>query len=124
MLINHAACKTRIRSACCNLVSSNGETPLLDAGVPKWRPGWSRRGGADKRTVAEAVTEMAAGGRGSKRRRKREGLQRGERNRQWLLVFGWWLCWLPMVELMVGRPVMRVVVAETAERERERRKTA
>jgi hypothetical protein len=29
-----------------------------------------------------------------------------------------------MVELMVGRPVMRVVVAETAERERERRKTA
>ena len=58
------------------------------------------------------MTEMAAGGRGSKRRRKREGLQRGERNRQWLLVFGWWLCWLPMVELMVGRPVMRVVMAE------------
>jgi len=106
------------------LVSSNGETPLLDAGVPKWRPSWSRRGGADERTVAEAVAEMAAGGRGSKRRRKREGLQRGERNRQWLLVFGWWLCWLPMVELMVGRPVMRVVVAETTERERERRKTA
>jgi hypothetical protein len=28
------------------------------------------------------------------------------------LVVGWWLCWLPMVELMVGRPVMRVVAAE------------
>jgi hypothetical protein len=27
-------------------------------------------------------------------------------------VVGWWLCWLPVVELMVGRPVMRLVVAE------------
>jgi hypothetical protein len=24
----------------------------------------------------------------------------------------WWLCWLPVVDLMGGRPVMRVVVAE------------
>ena len=32
-------------------------------------------------TVAKAMTEMVVGGRGSKRRRrKREGLQRGERN--------------------------------------------
>jgi len=29
----------------------------------KWRPGWSRRGGADMRTVTEAVVEMVAGGR-------------------------------------------------------------
>jgi len=49
------------------------------------------------RTVAEAVAEVVAGGRGSKRRRKREGLQRGERNRRWLLAVGWWLCWLPVV---------------------------
>jgi hypothetical protein len=33
------------------------------------------------RTVVEIVAEVVAGGRGSKRRRtKREGLQRGERN--------------------------------------------
>jgi hypothetical protein len=63
------------------------------------------------------------GCRGSKRRRrKREGLQRGERNRRWLLVVGWWLCWLPVVELMVVRPVMRVVVAEGHGGERGRGK--
>jgi hypothetical protein len=68
------------------------------------------------------VEELAAGGRGSKRRRrKREGLQRGERNRRWLLVVVWWLCWLPVVELMVGRPVMRVVVAEGHGGERKKR---
>jgi hypothetical protein len=33
------------------------------------------------RTVAETVAKVVAGGKGSKRRRrKREGLQRGERN--------------------------------------------
>jgi hypothetical protein len=63
-------------------------------------------------TVVKPVVAVEVGGRGSKRRRKREGLQRGERNRRWLLVVDWWLCWLPVVELMVGRPVMRVVVAE------------
>ena len=43
-----------------NLVSSNGGAALLDTGAPKWRPGWLRRGGADVRTVAEAVVEMVA----------------------------------------------------------------
>jgi len=72
--------------------------------------------------VVKAVAEMVAGGRGSKRKgRKQEGLQRGERNQWWLLVVGWWLCWLPVVELMVGRPVMRVVVAEGHGGERKKR---
>jgi len=73
--------------------------------------------------VAGAVAEMVAGGRGSKRRRrrKRKGLQRGERNRRWLLVVGWWLCWFPVVELMVGGPVMRVVVAKGHGGERKKR---
>jgi len=36
------------------------------------------------------MEELAVGGRGSKgRRRKREGPQRGEINRRWLLVVGW-----------------------------------
>ena len=62
------------------LSCSNGEAALPVAGVPNCRPGWLTRGGADARMVAEAVTKMVAGGRGSKRRRrKREGLQRGER---------------------------------------------
>jgi hypothetical protein len=76
------------------------------------------------RTVAEAVTEMVAGGRGSKLKKKnaREGLQRGERDRRWLLVVGWWLCWLPMMKVMVGRPVMRVVVAEDHGGERKKKK--
>jgi hypothetical protein len=77
-------------------------------------------------TVVKPVVAVEVGDRGSKRRRKREGLQRGERNRQWLLVVGWWLCWIPVVELMVGRPVMRVVVVEGhgGERERKERKVA
>jgi hypothetical protein len=79
-------------------------------------------------TVVKLVVAVEVGGRGSKRRRrKREGLQRGERNRRWLLVVGWWLFWLPVVELMVGRPVMRVVVAEGhggEEREGKERKIA
>jgi hypothetical protein len=37
------------------------------------------------------------------------------------LVVVWWLCWLPVVELMVGRPVMRVVVAEGHDWERKKR---
>jgi len=45
------------------LSCSNGGAALPDTGVPKWRPRWSRRGGADVRTVAEAVAEMVAGGR-------------------------------------------------------------
>jgi len=45
-------------------------------------------------TVAKAVTEMVAGGRGSKRRRKMRG--RGCREER-LLVVGWWSCWLPVV---------------------------
>jgi hypothetical protein len=71
----------------------------------------------------EASAEVTvAGGRGSKRRRrKREGLQRGEGNRRWLLMVGWWLCWLPVVELMVGRPVMRVVVVAEGHSGEERR---
>jgi hypothetical protein len=57
------------------LSCSYGGVALPDAGVPKWRPGWSRRGEADVRTLAEAVAKMVVGGRGSKRRRrKREGL--------------------------------------------------
>ena len=44
-------------------VSSNGETALPDAGVPKWRPVWSRRGAADVRMMAEAVAETVVGGR-------------------------------------------------------------
>jgi len=37
-------------------------------------------------------------------------------------VVDWWLFWLPVVELMVGRSVMSVVVAEhTVERERKER---
>ena len=59
------------------------------------------------------VEELAVGGRESKkRRRKWEGLQIGERNWRWLLVVGWWLCWLPVVELVVTR---------MAGRERERK---
>jgi hypothetical protein len=73
-------------------------------------------------TVVKLVVAVEVGGRGSKRRRKREGPQRGERNQRWLLVVGWWLCWLPVVELMVGRPVMRVVVAEGHSGERGRGK--
>jgi hypothetical protein len=75
------------------------------------------------RTVAEAVTEMVAGGRGSKLKKKnaREGLQRGEIDRRWLLVVGWWLCWLPMMKVMVGRPMMRVVVAEDHGGERKKK---
>jgi len=62
------------------------------------------------RTVSEAVAEMVSHGRGSKRRRrKREGLQRGERNRRWLLVVGGWLCWLPVVELMMKKLVVSLV---------------
>ena len=75
------------------------------------------------KTVAEAVTEMVAGGRGSKLKKKknaREGLQRGERDRRWLLVVGWWLCWLPLIKVMVGRPVMRVVVAKDHGGERKK----
>jgi len=93
---------------------------LSDAGVPKWRPGWSRRGEADVRTVAEAVIEMVAGGKGSKKRRKRKGLQRGERNRRWLLVVGWWLCWLPVVDMVVEK----LVVAVTTERRERVKQTA
>jgi len=63
MLINLAACRTRIHSACSNSVSSNGEAALTDARVPKWRLVWSRRGAADVRMVVEAVAEMVAGGR-------------------------------------------------------------
>jgi hypothetical protein len=76
--------------------------------------------------VVKPVVAAEVSGRGSRRRRKREGMQRGERNRRWLLVVGWWLCWLPVVELMVGRPVMRVVVAEGhgGERGRGKRKIA
>ena len=53
-------------------------------------------------------------------RRKRG--KRGERNIKWLLVVGWWLRWLPVVEMMVGRPVMRVVVAEGDGGERRKKK--
>jgi hypothetical protein len=68
------------------------------------------------------MEELAADGRGSKRKgRKWEELLRRERNRRWLLVFGWWLCWLPVVELMVGRPVMRVVVAKGHNEEKKKR---
>ena len=64
------------------------------------------------------MEELAASGRGSKRRRrKREGLQRGERNRQWLMVVGWQLCWLPVVELVVA-PVGGWNGRERDERER------
>jgi len=93
---------------------------LPDAGVPKWRPGWSRREEADVRTVAEAMTEMVASGRGSKRRgRKWEGLQRGERNRRWLLMVGWWLCWLPVVELVVEKLVVALVGGRNSREKRE-----
>jgi len=77
------------------------------------------------RTVAEAVAEMVAGGRGSKRRRrKREGLQRGERNRRWLLVVGGWLCWLPVVELMMKKLVVSLVGGWIDEERERERKTA
>jgi hypothetical protein len=36
-------------------------------------------------------------------------------------MIGWWLCWLPVVELMVGRPVMRVVVVAEGHSGEERR---
>jgi hypothetical protein len=42
---------------------SKGGAMLPDAGVAKWMPGWSRRGGTNVRTVAEAVAEMMTGGR-------------------------------------------------------------
>jgi hypothetical protein len=44
--------------------------------------------------------------------------ERREKGSRWLSVDGWWL---PVVELMVERQVMRVVVAEAVERERERK---
>jgi hypothetical protein len=43
----------------------------------------------------------------------------GERER--VAVAAWWLWWLPVVELIVGRPVMRVVVAEGHSREKKKR---
>jgi hypothetical protein len=92
------------------LIATIKGAELPDAGVPKWRPSWLIWGEADVRTVAEAVAEMVAGGRGSKRRRrKREGLKRGERHRRWLLVVGGWLCWLPVVELMMEKLVVSLV---------------
>jgi hypothetical protein len=59
--------------------------------------------------VAEEAEEKKMGG----------VVERREKGSQWLSVVGW--C-LPVVELIVGRLVMRVVVAETAERERGREK--
>jgi hypothetical protein len=44
-------------------------------------------------------------------------LQRREKGSRWLSVADWWLT---VVELVVEKLVMRVVVAEAAERERER----
>jgi hypothetical protein len=44
-------------------------------------------------------------------------LQRRETGSRWLSVADWWLT---VVELVVEKLVMRVVVAEAAERERER----
>jgi len=81
MQSNYAACRTNSRSACSNLIAATKRAALPNVGVPKWRPDWLIRGGADVRTVAKAVAEMVVGARGSKRRRrKRKGLQRGERN--------------------------------------------
>ena len=50
--------------SCCiqQLSCSNGEAALPVAGVPNCSPGWLTWGGADARMVAEAVTEMVAGG--------------------------------------------------------------
>ena len=74
--------------------------------------------------TVELLMASASCGRGRKKKRKkqnaREGLQRRERKRRWLLVVGWWLRWLPVVEIMVGRPVMRVVVAEGHDGERKK----
>jgi hypothetical protein len=77
MLINLAACRTRIHSASSNSVSSNREAALPAAGVPKWRPVWSRRGAADVRMVAEVVAETMAGGRAGWKKEKKICSRRG-----------------------------------------------
>ena len=64
--------------------------------------------------------ELAAGHGGKKKKTRRRGCSEEEENRRWLLVVGWWLRWLPMVELIVGRPLMRVVVAEGHDGERKK----
>jgi hypothetical protein len=44
------------------------------------------------------------------------GLQRREKGSRWLSVVGWWLT---VMELVVEKLVMRLVVVEATERERE-----
>jgi hypothetical protein len=46
-------------------------------------------------------------------------VERREKGSRWLSVVGWWL---PVVELMVERPMMRVVVAEGHSGERKKKK--
>ena len=57
--------------------------------------------------------------RKQKKKKKTGGAaERREKGSRWLSVVGWWL---PVVELMVERPVMRVVVAEGHGGERKKR---
>ena len=119
MLINHAACRTRIRSARSNLVSSNEETALFDAdrglaGRDGERLAWGRWLRPWQRwwPVAEEAKEEEENGRGCREERETDG-------GSWWSVGGyvgflwwswwwrsWWCLWL---------------VAGTAERERERK---
>jgi hypothetical protein len=54
------------------LSCSYGGVALPDDGVPKWRPGWSRRGEVDMRTVAEKAKEEE-NGRGCGEERETDG---------------------------------------------------
>jgi len=58
MQSNCTTCRTRIHSACSNLIVAIKGATLPDTGVPKWKPGWLIRRGADVRMMAEVVVEM------------------------------------------------------------------
>jgi hypothetical protein len=61
------------------------------------------------------------GGQWQRKQKKRKKTGGAAEKPTVALVFGWWLCWLPVVELMVGRLVMRVVVAEGHYEEKKKR---
>jgi hypothetical protein len=64
---------------------------------------------------------MAGVGCGRKNKtlqRREKGWKEKRESRGGSLVVGWWLCWLPVVELVVEK----LVVVGTTRRERERKK--
>jgi hypothetical protein len=69
---------------------------------------------------ASAEVVMAGVGCGRKKKtlqRREKGWKEKRESRGGSLVVGWWLCWLPVVELVVEK----LVVVGTTRRERERK---